>query len=246
MPRRHHVLGRHLAAYLFSDSSHSELTDPPAMATNASKPNIVERITGAAQAHFSIALLLASSAFVSWVFIPELIKTQFRSVSEIAVLFAAFGLFGSLLGQLFLFHHIKSSVPQNRVCRLLVGTLQLGTILGTLYFLPVYLREHGPCVPGAMFERSSYQSRLYVNIKNEDDEATYHVPALIECGWDSFDDEEESHSWRVYRLVYAEMPDGDRAEPDTIWEELGLDHPGEFTDEDGQRWTVELTNQPAP
>lgn len=216
------------------------------MSASATKPNIVERITNAAEAHVGVALALTIFAAASWIFIPEVIKTRYPDVSELGTLFAALGLFASLLGPVYLFGHCKRVLPNNRLCGALIGTLQLGAMAVILYFLPVYLRDHGPRIPGAMFEQLSYESRLYVNLTPDGRKKAYHVPAVIEATWDESGDDEESHSWRIYKLKQAELPDGDLVEPYEVVEDIRLGYPGEFEDEDGQHWTIELTDQPAP
>lgn len=69
----------------------------------------------------------------------------------------------------------------------------------------------GTARPGALFEKGSYEARLFVHAYPEGSATkNYRVPALIRACYEDFDDGERTHSQRVYRIEYFDFPGGGR------------------------------------
>jgi hypothetical protein len=99
--------------------------------------------------------------------------------------------------------------------------------------------------PGAFFERSEYEARLYVHLYPDAQKViSYRVPAMITASTRvETDQDEHLYSWREYWLWSAFMPKG--VDIDFHDCRVKLQETVRCLDTNGRRWGVVLTPTPA-
>lgn len=194
-----------------------------------------------------VAALFLVTVFTTFAVVPEVLRASFGELGQIAgKIVGIVSMVLLFIAPLLLLSHVWKHAPKGRVSEWTTGLLTLGVTAGLL-LLPGYFRQnYGPCVPGALFERGYYESRVYVIVASEDAPSIQHrVPATISAGYGYDEDEEHSYSWREYTLYEIQIPDGDRLEFQDNPPALKLNEPVDAYDDNGDSWTIEITDQAA-
>lgn len=133
----------------------------------------------------------------------------------------------------------RTSDMPNKVFMWLSIALAVGLMFGPSYW--------GSKIPGSFFERADYEGMFYVNLfPNGQKVKSYRVPALIRASVESDTDyDDQSYSWREYRIDFAIMPNGGKVTFNDADEYLELDKTVTLLDDKERYWGVELTDQPA-
>jgi hypothetical protein len=105
------------------------------------------------------------------------------------------------------------------------------------------VEKFGAELPGALFERSEYEARLYVHLYPEAQKVmSYRVPAMVSASIEE-DHYDGEHSHREYWLRSAFMPKGGRIDFDDC--RVKLQETVHCFDTSQRRWGVVLTPTPA-
>jgi hypothetical protein len=126
------------------------------------------------------------------------------------------------------------------------GSIAVGV---AAYFLVI---QYGVKVPGSFFERSEYETMLYIRLYPDNNPVkSYKVPAEIskviaEDCYPGSEGQTECSSWSEYRINYAIMPNGGRIvfDEDPAYSIVELNRIISLFDVYEREWGVELTKDP--
>lgn len=147
------------------------------------------------------------------------------------IIFAALYLTGTLL------YGTRGNMNTGNKSKIFSASLLLSVALSVfLFFSQAWF---GVCSPGSWFERSDYETEVYVNLFPEGSTSkNYRVSALIKANLDRHDEGVQ----RVYRLQHISFPAGRRITFDNT-PSLQLGSRVTVYDDEYHPWSVELTSE---